>query len=870
MRRPFVLAFVVLAPAFLEVAWAGVRGAVDNLQRMVFVRALDELAPADLSHIGGKARSCANLRRGGFDVPDGFVVHCDAGSIPHDAIAAALRRLGDGPFAVRSSAVEEDSVRHSFAGVHQTRLGVAGAQVAEAVAACLASMRGEEAAAYRRAHGLPPIEGPQSVLVQRMIPAVVAGVAFTTDPVRAGRNEMVISASWGSGEAVVGGMVEPDEVRVLRSTRGIVSQFVGSKAYRLVSNGHGQQRVPTSSDEQARLCLDAAQVAVLTSLLLDIETTLGETQDVEWCHDGDRFWFVQSRPITAAVRREAAHVGIEWTRTNVREVLPDLPSPQTLDFLIRLLNTAMRNYFGPLLAPEAELGPMCKAIGGRAYFNLSQFRHLARASLMPPGILMKAMGHSDGVHPEDMRIALPPLGKFVRSMPALARVVLDQLLMGWKMNRLFDQGRRYLHELRRVPMDERSDLQLIALLEEFEETGEEPLRSAFANGSMVQWQLLLEMICHRVDFPYERLLNTQLAVGEKTVSSQQAYDLLTLAQIGRADERVVGYFAQQAENDPEYRNLGRSLRGSLFKRELQAFLDNYGHRGTYETDWSLPRYSEDPTPLYFTLGQLVTAPTMQTPQAIERRLQYEADAAWDAFRRSVPTTWRELLLPLVRWVLGLIKKMFIFRERNRFEMVKVLEPLRGVAVVMSQRFVGRGWIDRADDYFLLTVDEIREAVHDIEKARGLRAIVKRRAAEQMRFARLDMPLFLREDDVEAVLNGAVEPAVAADGVRRLRGMCTSPGCVEAPVIIMHHAGEFSRMRPGAIIVTPATDPSWTPLFTLAAGVVVEIGGTLSHASTIAREYGLPALANVKDATRLLRDGEMVRLDATAGYVERLG
>jgi pyruvate,water dikinase len=849
-------------------SWEGFETGHANLLPMSFVRALDDLAPFDLPRIGGKARSCATLRRARFDVPEGFVVHCEADAVPEAAIREAVSALGEGPLAVRSSALDEDGARHSFAGVHRTLLNVAPSAVVESVRACLASMTGPEADAYRRSRGLEGAAAAQTVLVQRMVEARIAGVGFTSDPVRPQGDEMVIAASWGSGEAVVGGRVEPDEIRVHRPTRGIVSQFVGSKAYRIVTNGRGQQRVPTSGDEQSRLCLDAGQIATLTDLLLHVEAHFGETQDVEWCHDGDRFWILQSRPITAAVREEAAHEGIEWSRTNVREVLPDLPSPQSLDFLVRLINSAMRGFFGPLLGPE-ELGPMIRAIGGRPYFNLTRFRRLARASLIPPGIFMKAMGHADGIRPEDMSLKLPPLGEFLRGLPTLGRVVADQVLLRGKVKQLAMFAKTWVHEIKKVPMEDRSDEQLIALMEDFFDSAQAPLRSAFTSGSMIQWQLVLEMICQRVGFPYERLVNSQLAVGEKTVSSQQAFDLLRVAHIGRGDERVRAYFETQAEEDPDFRLWGRVLRGSLFKRELHAFLDDYGHRGTHESDWSLPRYSEDPTPILFAVARLVTGPDTPRPEQIEARLRAEADTVWREFRAAVPSTWRELLLPFVRWVIGLMKGMYVVREQTRFEMVRGLEPLREVGRVMAGRMVARRWIDREEDYFMLTVDEIAEAVRSRERAAGLRAMVAERRASQERWNRLDMPLYLRDADVDAVLGGATGPAVDADATHRLLGLCTSPGRVEAEVIVMRDANEFARMRPGAIIVAPATDPSWTPLFTLAAGVVVEIGGTLSHASTIAREYGLPALANVKDATRLLRDGERVRLDATAGWIERI-
>lgn len=836
---------------------------------MSFVRALDDLSPEELSTIGPKARVCATLRRAGFPVPDGFVVHCEPHHVPAAAMADALRRLGGEPVAVRSSAVDEDGARHSFAGVHATFLNVPASEVADMVASSLASTNSAEARAYRASRGLPDARGPQSVLVQRMIDARVSGVAFTVDPLRPAGEEMIITASWGSGETVVEGLVEADEIRVHRGTRAIHSQFVGSKACRMVSRGTVRHRVATSAEDQTRISLDAARVAELATLLLRIETIQGGPQDVEWCLDGERFWVLQSRPVTVRAGHAAAKGDIEWSRTNVREVLPDLPSPQSLDLVTRLVNQAIRDYFGELLGPEESLGPVIKSIGGRGYFNLSQFRYLARASLVPPGIFMRALGHADGLRPDDSRVTLPPLRQLAHNLPTLARIVVDRSLLGWKSKRMFAAGQRYLHDLRRVPMEDRSDEQLLAIMDDFFENSQEPLRTAFTSGSFLQGQLLLEALCRRLDFDADTLLGSQLAVGEKTVSSKQAFEMLRLAHLGRADERVRAYFAEQPASDPEFRAWGRVLRGTLFKREVRGFLDDFGHRGLHELDWSLPRYREDPTPILFTLGQLVLAPNTPRPEDVERRLTDEARRVWDSFREAVPPRWREILLPLVGWVIRQMKQMYIFRERNKFEMVKVVEPLRELSRTMAKRFVQRGWLYREADYFLLTFDDVKRAVRTPADRSALHALVAERTAEQSRWAKLDMPLLLADSDVRAVLAGASEPAIDSGGVRTMRGTCMSPGCAEGEVVVMRDPREFARMKPGAIIVAPATDPSWIPLFTLAAGVVVEIGGVLSHAAIVAREYGLPVLANCRDATHLLADGERVRVDATKGIVQRL-
>jgi pyruvate,water dikinase len=206
------------------------------------------------------------------------------------------------------------------------------------------------------------------------------------------------------------------------------------------------------------------------------------------------------------------------------------------------------------------------------------------------------------------------------------------------------------------------------------------------------------------------------------------------------------------------------------------------------------------------------------------------------------------------------------REKCRSDLTRVLSEKRRWHLELAERFVARGWLDRRDDYFMLRAEEIAPVVGDPAAASHLRDIVARREKQRAEERRLRMPLLMRESELAGALRRA--HVIGTADASRLSGLCVSAGYVEGEVVVIQDPRHFQQMTRGAILVAPATDPSWTPLFTLAAGVIVEVGGMLSHASTVAREYGLPALANVKDATRLLRTGDRVRLNATAGFVER--
>jgi pyruvate,water dikinase len=483
-----------------------------------------------------------------------------------------------------------------------------------------------------------------------------------------------------------------------------------------------------------------------------------------------------------------------------------------------------------------------------------------------PAAVMRGMGHEGEIKPEDELTLRPPLADFLRVLP-------DILRLGWMQ---LTASRLVRQELARVERDMAllnsrdpravSDAEVVSYLQKWYDEAAERLGVVFVMSAVTTYEAPLQKICKQVGFPYEQLLHTHLATGEKSVSAQQGLDLLTLARQARSEERSRDYFLR---NKDDLQGFREDLRGTEFLRQFELFLQKYGHRGHYESDWSLPRYSEEPGPLLFAIGVHVKAPECPLPLTIIARQKREAAQTMQAFEAKLNWWQRIFWLPVVRWLLRRVKRMYVWRELCRSEMMRPPSAIRLWLLAMAERFVERGWIEERDDYFFLTREEIAEGVSRPEAASRFRSIVARRKAEIERWRELEMPLLMRESELPALLLRRGVAVIPEASVRELRGLCVSAGCVEGEVLVMRDPSEFARMRHGAILVAPATDPAWTPLFTLASGLIVEVGGTLSHASTVAREYGLPALANLRDACRILKDGDRVLLDATAGVVQLL-
>jgi phosphohistidine swiveling domain-containing protein len=489
---------------------------------------------------------------------------------------------------------------------------------------------------------------------------------------------------------------------------------------------------------------------------------------------------------------------------------------------------------------------MVKSFAGRLYFNLSQLRQVCAAGGMPPAVMLRSLGHPGTIRPEDERAA--PLGlASLRRVPALAQLAWQHLNMARVIRRHNALVARLLETHGAVNARTLGDRELWALIEKWLADAPAQMEPVLLLGGVTIREWPLRMICERIGMPFEQFLYPQLAAGERSVSAQQAFDLASLATTAQREG---------------------AINGKRFLAQFDKFIAAYGHRGRYESDWSLPRYREDPTPILAAIAAHGHDGSARYRFTNGSQLDGEAEAAWQAFAQRLSRWERWTLLPRVRKTVRTIKRYYVWREQVRSDMMKLLAIVRQWHLQLAKRFVQRGWLAAEDDYFLLTLPEIGAVIRGERLPTAFATIVAARTEARERYRQLRMPLLMRESELPRLLRSAGVSDSDRDDTH-LTGHPVSSGIVEAEVVVLHDPGDFGRMKRGAIIVAPATDPSWTPLFTLASGVIVEVGGVLSHASTIAREYGLPAVANVKHATRRLKTGDRVRLDAVHGRIEKL-
>ncbi|QLG61140.1 PEP/pyruvate-binding domain-containing protein [Halorarum salinum] len=768
--------------------------------------------------------------------------------LPSDVVDALDRSLPDGPYAVRSSATSEDLPEASFAGQYDTHVGVErGEELHATVLGCMASLFTDRAVAYRARNGVPTATVRMAVVVQRLVEPDVSGILFSADPISGNRTVSVVDAGPGRGEAQVSGRTTADSIRYDRRREEVVDYRVGEGR---------TERVLGEDDVRALAAVGAR-----------IEDALGAPQDVEWAMRDGELYVLQARPITALfpVPEPRAAEGRTQVYYSVghRQGMPDAMPPLVLDGW-RDLTERVGRTFGLSRRVAATAG-------GRLYVDLTAYlrdprlreRVLANFHLVddPAG---DALGTLLAKREEDFPLRDPtPLG-YLRALRPTVRV----LRAAWPILRslpraLLVEDPAGTSDRVRAAYETASE-GAVARIRSRDTTAE---RLAAANDELVGslgWLLepfyppfLAGMLAGRLLrrlFPDRREEVDALALGIRNdVVYRMTMELGDLADVARGSPAV----AAAVRDGASLADL-ESVDGSgPFLEEFDGFLDEYGFRAVGEIDWSRPRYREDPRPLLNVVGgYLETGGTGEHRRTAERLKTRAREAERTLVREAGPLT-----RPLVKRLAAVHRNAIGIREHPKFWFARLLAELRERTLAAGEELASSGALPDAEAVWLLTADELRAGIEDPRTLVGVDIARRRRDFE--RFERLDAPRVVTSDG-EVPRPG---PA-GAESEATLSGTGAAPGVVEGVVRVVTDPGA-ERLDRGEVLVAPYTDPGWTPLFLNAAAVVTEVGGRLTHGSLVAREYGIPAVVAVADATTRLHTGDRVRVDGGRGVVEVL-
>ncbi|WP_026369897.1 PEP/pyruvate-binding domain-containing protein [Kallotenue papyrolyticum] len=868
---------------------------------------------------GGKGAHLARLARAGLPVPDGFVITTAAyhrfvvanqieaalqaalasgdpsdpaaleavaaairdrfarGSIPQDlaeAIAEAYRALGSPAVAVRSSATAEDLPDLSFAGQHETLLNITGEEaLLRAVVTCWSSLWTARAIGYRARNELEQGDLALAVIVQRLVPSEAAGVLFTANPLTGKRDEIVIDAILGLGEALVAGQVEPDHYVVDAATQRILRKQLGAKAVAIVPRAEGGTAVlPVSAT--TRQALPDDRIIALARLGRGIAALFGTPQDIEWAWAEGQLWILQSRPITSLfplpVNLPPTPLQVLFSVGAVQGVREPF-TPLGRDFF-RHLAAAGAGYFG--VRRTAATQRVVLEAGERLFVNLTGIvrhplgrrllRQILRVAEPATGELLETVWNDPALHPVWPRLSPRTYWRIARLLQRLIRGVVLNLLRPAHRRAQIQQ-----HLNQAIAMYLQRQAQATTLGERvalFEETptliGKLILPwivPTIASG-MAALQLLSRLAASLPDG--QRLVLLVTRGLPHNVTTEMDLALWQTARAIQADPAAATYFLQAAPDVLAVELHAGRLPGAA-QTAIDAFLQRYGMRGVAEIDLGHPRWRDQPEPLMRVLqSYLQISDPQRAPDVVFARSAAEAATAIEQIVTGLRRTragW--IKARLARWAARRVRELSGLRETPKFTFVRLLDAIRDGMLASGHALASAGVLDHPDDIFLLYAAELRELAQD--PGRDWRALIStRRAAYQREMRRRQIPRLLLSDG-RTFYEGVAPPANTNGNL--LIGSPVSPGVVEgiAHVVFDPHR---ERLAPGEILVCHGTDPAWTPLFLTAGGLVMEVGGLMTHGSVVAREYGIPAVVGVDQATRRLRSGQRIRVDGSSGRI----
>jgi rifampicin phosphotransferase len=838
----------------------------------------------DVAVLGGKGASLVRLTEAGFNVPDGFCLTTDAyaaflsanGLAPviteltrrldHRDVAAAERvsgiittgfeagdlpssvvnqlregyaALGYGRVAVRSSATAEDLPSGSFAGQQASFLDIGDTTaLVDAVRRCWASAWSGRALVYRARQGTAA-DVAVAVVVQRMVNAQASGVMFTVDPVSGLDSAITINSAWGLGEALVGGEVTPDTVVVDRRTGRVSKQRTGAKNVMTVRSTGGTGLAPVPEKLRHRPSLGKAQALRLARLGRRIEAVFQQPVDVEWCRSDTELFILQARPVTTGRRADPWNDSYRgdflWTNTNVGEAIPDVMTPATWSMVQVFLNDAMATASIP---PYVGYG----RIGGHIYLNLSVMKTLSGIVGVNEESFRALTEEVFGHLPDDVEIPPVPASwaKVMRSVVPVALHVLSEAHRDVRKLDDYLATHPALCLRRRREIAEVDDPETLADL----------------------WTSTLEPEFHRVS---KMLSAATRSSGASFVTTRKRLEEMVGPAGANAVIAGLGGGRDQLASLDLLKGLDQLDAGRI---DEAGFNQQYGHRGPHEFEISRPRSGEDPVWLADQRAQRSPAVAAELALKQEKQAQIR-ELAWIRLDHRFPLQAWLVRRQVRQW--GRIARN---REHARSEVIRYFWVLRAFALRAGE-LTGLG-----EDIFFLELGEILEALTGDVLDRD--EITRRRRVHAGYAALPPLPGLIRgrfdpaawaADPANRVdpRGTAAAPAAsdADDAAATVTGFSGSAGVVEGTARVILTAADGARLQPGEVLVTNVTNVGWTPLFPRAAAVVTDVGAPLSHAAIVARELGIPAVVGCGTATGVIRDGDRVRVDGSAGVVQVL-
>ncbi|MBW4636152.1 MAG: phosphoenolpyruvate synthase [Iphinoe sp. HA4291-MV1] len=784
----------------------------------------------------------------------------EAIAIPQDINEEITRFLSGldekNAYAVRSSATAEDLPTASFAGQQDTYLNIIGKEaILKHISKCWASLFTERAVIYRLQNGFDHRKVHLSVVVQKMVFPQVAGILFTADPVTSNRKVLSIDASFGLGEALVSGLVNADIYKVCNGK--VIDQKISTKKlaiYALKDGGTKEQEI--EPERQNRQALTDEQILQLEHMGRKIEAHFGCPQDIEWCLVDDTFYIVQSRPITTLYPIPEANDQENHVYISVghQQMMTDPMRPLGLS-LWQL--TAAR--------------PMYKA-GGRLFVDVAQ----DLASPTGKEILVNVLGKSDPLIRDALRTILER-GDFIPSLPndhiepspgtsnkgtspAAFQVQLpnDPTIVADLIKRS-----QALIETLKQEIQAKSGVDLVDFILEDRQKLRQNLSDTQSFAAIMTGMNAVSWINDKMMewLGEKNVADTLAQSAPNNITSEMGLALLDVADAIRPYPEVIEYL-QHVKDDGFLDELVKFDGGQEARNAIRAYLDKYGMRCVGEIDITRTRWSEKPAILVpMILSNIKNFEPGASTRKFEQGRQEAVKKEQALLERLKQLPDGERKAEETKQQISLLRNFVGYREYPKYGMINRYFVYKQALLKEAERLVQAGVLHEKEDIYYLTFEELREVVrtHQLDEQ-----IISQRKDEYKLYEKLTPPRILTSDG-EIIAGEYKRENLPAEAIV---GLAVSSGVIEGRARVILNM-EDADLEDGDILVTSFTDPSWTPLFVSIKGLVTEVGGLMTHGAVIAREYGLPAVVGVENATKLIKDGQRIRVHGTEGYVEIL-
>jgi rifampicin phosphotransferase len=814
------------------------------------------------------------------------------GELPADlaaGILTAYHNLGRGAVAVRSSATAEDLPEASFAGQLDTFLNVLGEKaLLEAVVQCWSSLWTGRAIGYRHRNGMDQAGLGLAVIVQVMVPSQASGVAFTANPLSGRRTEIVIDATLGLGEALVSGKVEPDHYVVDMRSRQIAHKQLGSKALVIEGRAGGGTVERAGEAGQVQALLDE-QILELADLCRGVAEEYGTPQDIEWAWAGGRLYLLQARAITTLFPTPDGvpfyPLRVMFSFAAVQGILDPL-TPLGQDG-IRLALAGLQVFFG--YKTDYQAPGLLQVAGERLWLGFTTLVKNNLGRKLITGI-MSFVEPTIGYHlkPVMEEPELKAQGDVSLStrlhiiwaiLPIASRVLLAIAFPNARRQRGIQIANQALADAQKEAQ--------VAGNDPYTRLGERlrflrrttyyfprylptyfvaPLAAGMASLNLVNQLLKRFLGTTAGDLAGMQQVMLELTRGVPyNVTTEMDLFLWETAQKIRSDPASSRFF-QEKEAEEIARAYQEKGLPAAAQEAVEMFMERYGMRGVGEIDLGRRRWREEPLQIVKVLiSYLNITDESKAPDSIFRKNAEEAEKAIAAMEARVGKTrggW--LKKRIYRFATSRARGLVGLRESPKFFIIRVMGIMRKTLQESGIELAELGILDDPEDIFFLNLEEL-EALSRQEEIDWKARVAQHRRNNEREKLRKQIPSILMSDG--RAFYGA-PGAAAADGEGTLSGSGVSPGIVEGRVRVVFSPHD-TALQPGEILVCPGTDPAWTPLFLAAGGLVMEVGGMMTHGAVVAREYGIPAVVGVAQATSRLKSGQRVRVDGGRGVIEVL-